>query len=227
VPVPGRLAGGMAVNKFDVSVYSIRHRRGRRRAFEVRWKAAGRGRSKSFTTRGLADSYRAELVRAARQGLEFDPVTGEPALWAVPAQLTVTWHAHAVAYAAMKWPALSAHSRASVADALATITPALTRNASRRPPAAVLRAALYACAFNPARATPADPAAEGALAWAERASVPVARLADPAMLRAALDALAVCLDGHRAAANTIARKRAVFHNALGYEVPRAFRTAVQ
>jgi hypothetical protein len=29
----------------------------------------GRRLSKSFLTRGLADSYRAELVRAARQGL--------------------------------------------------------------------------------------------------------------------------------------------------------------
>jgi site-specific recombinase XerD len=46
----------------------------------------------------------------------------------------------------------------------------------------------------------------------------VARLADPAVLRAALDALAVRLDGRRAAASTIARKRAVFHNALGYAV---------
>jgi hypothetical protein len=103
------------VNRFDVSVYAIRRRQGRRRAFEVRWKAAGRSRSRSFTTRALADSYRAELVRAARRGLEFDPATGEPALWAVPARPAVTWHAHAVAYAAMKWPGLSAHSRASLA----------------------------------------------------------------------------------------------------------------
>jgi integrase len=210
-----------------VSVYSIRRRRGRRRAFEVRWKAAGRGRSKSFVTRGLADSYHAELVRAARLGLEFDPVTGEPALWAVPARSPVTWHAHAVAYAAMKWPALSAHSRASVADALTTITPALTRSAPGRPPAAVLRAALYACAFNPVCATPADPAAEAALAYAERASVPVARLADPAVLRAALDALAVRLDGRRAAANTITRKRAVPHNAVGYAVETGLLDANQ
>jgi integrase len=82
----------------------------------------------------------------------------------------------------------------------------------------VLRAALYACAFNPARAAATDPAAAAALAWAERASVPVARVADPAVLRAALDALTVRLDGRRAAATTIARKRAVFHNALGYAV---------
>jgi hypothetical protein len=67
------------VNGFDVSVHAIRRRAGRRKPFEVRWRAAGHSRSKSFTTRKLADSYRAELVRAARMGLEFDPLTGEPA----------------------------------------------------------------------------------------------------------------------------------------------------
>ena len=60
------------MNRFDVSVHAIRRRAGRRRPFEVRWRAAGRSRSKSFITRGLADSYRAELVRAARTGLEFN-----------------------------------------------------------------------------------------------------------------------------------------------------------
>jgi hypothetical protein len=56
------------VNAFDVRIYAIRRRRNRRRPFEVRWHAAGRARSKSFITRALADSYRAELVRAARKG---------------------------------------------------------------------------------------------------------------------------------------------------------------
>jgi hypothetical protein len=69
------------VNGFDVSVYAIRRRPGRRRPFEVRWQAAGRSRSKSFIARKLADSYQAELVRAARTGLEFDSLTGEPAAW--------------------------------------------------------------------------------------------------------------------------------------------------
>ena len=72
------------MNLFDVRIHAIRRRRNRRRPFEVRWHAAGRGRSKSFITRRLADSYRAELVRAARRGLEFDPITGEPVLWAAP-----------------------------------------------------------------------------------------------------------------------------------------------
>ncbi len=104
------------MNKFDVSVYAIRRRAARRRPFEVRWQAAGRARSKSFITRALADSYRAELIRAARQGLEFDPATGEPVLRAGPEPVTVTWYQHAAAYAAMKWPALAAHSRASLAE---------------------------------------------------------------------------------------------------------------
>ena len=62
----------------------------------------------------------------------------------------------------MKWPRLAPHSRASLADALATVTLALTRPASGRPPARTLRAALYRHAFNPTRrATTTDPAWHG------------------------------------------------------------------
>jgi integrase len=205
------------MNVFDVRIQAMRCRRDRpRRPFEVRWHAAGRARSRSFATRALADSYRAELIRAARRGLEFSPDTGEPALWAVPEPPAITWLEHAVSYAALKWPHLAARSRASLADALATITPALTRAAPGRPPAHVLRTALYRFAFNPSRAPAADPAAAQILDWARRASLPVARLADPAVLRTTLDALTFRLDGSRAAATTIARKRAVLHDALGY-----------
>jgi len=79
------------MSSFDVRVFAIRRRPGRA-AFEVRWQVAGRQRSRSFMTRGLADSFRAELVRAARQGAGFDPATGEPAAWAVPKPVTVTWY---------------------------------------------------------------------------------------------------------------------------------------
>ena len=94
------------MNRFDVSVYAIRRRLGRRRPFEVRWQAAGHGRSKSFITRKLADSYRAELVRAARMGLEFDPLTGELTTSNRPEATTVTWYQGATAYAPepADWP---------------------------------------------------------------------------------------------------------------------------
>ena len=113
------------MESFDVRMHAIRRRPGRRRPFEVRWHAAGRARSRSFITRGLADSYRAELTRAARQGLGFSARTGEPACWATRLPATISWLDHAAAYAAMKWPLAAAHTRAGVADALATITPPL------------------------------------------------------------------------------------------------------
>src|SRR5271169_1572485 len=208
---------GATVNRFDVSVYAIRRRAGRRRSFEVRWWAAGHSRSKSFITRRLADSYRAELVRAARMGLEFDPLTGEPAAWNRPEPATVTWYQEATAYAVMKWPSLAAHSRASLAESLATVTPALTWPGARdRPDQRELRTALYQHAFNPARPAGPGGAAAQILGWAQQASLPVGCLSEPAVLRSALEALTLRLDGSRAAANTIIRKRAVMHGALGY-----------
>ena len=167
------------MSSFDVRVFTIRRRPGRQ-VFEVRWRVARGDKSRSFITRALADSYRAELIRAARRGLEFDPATGEP---------------------------------------LATFTPLLTKATSRRPPARMLRAALYGYAFSPPRRSRApEPAIASALAWLERNSLPVSRLSDPQVIRAALDGLCVRLDGSPAAANTITRKRAVFHTALGYAV---------
>jgi hypothetical protein len=62
----------VAMNTFDVRIYAIRRGPDRRRPFEVRWHAAARAWYRSFTTRALADGYRAELVRAARTGLESD-----------------------------------------------------------------------------------------------------------------------------------------------------------
>ncbi len=129
----------------------------------------------------------------------------------------MTWLEHAATYAAMKWPNVSAHSRAGIAEALATITPALTRQTTRRPSAAVLRDGLYGWAFNPGRADCQPPAhIADALDWAARHSLLLAALTDPQLTRHVLDALTLRLDCSRAAAATIARKRAVFHNALGY-----------
>ena len=100
------------MSSFDVRVFAIRRRPGRR-VFEVRWRVAGHDKSRSFITRALAGSYHAELVRAARRGQQFSPATGEPAAWATPEPVTVTWYQHAMAYAEMKWPHLAPHSRAA------------------------------------------------------------------------------------------------------------------
>jgi integrase len=207
------------VTGFDVNIYAIRRRPGRRRPFEVRWRAAGRARSRSFLTKALADSYRAELVRAARTGLEFDPATGEPFVWNQPESVPVTWYQHAAAYAAVRWPELAAHSRSSLADALATITPALTRHDTpRRPDPRLLRTVLYRHAYCPAHPAPAGSEAEQILDWTQHASLPVSQLTQPQVLRAALDAITLRLDGSRAAPATITRKHAILHATLAYAV---------
>jgi hypothetical protein len=167
------------MSAFDVRIHAIRRRPDRRRPFEVRWHAADRARSRSFITRGLADSYRAELICAARKGLDFSPGTGEPPSWAAPEAATISWLEHAAAYAAMKWPLAAACTRAGIADALATITPALLTPGRGAPPAAVPRAALYGHALNSARAA-ADPGplAAVALGWASDHRLPLTALAE-------------------------------------------------
>jgi hypothetical protein len=84
----------------------------------------------------------------------------------------------------------------------------------------MLWAALYGYAFIPAlRCRAPGSATASVLAWLECHSLPVSGLSDPQVIRAALNGLCVRLDGSPAAtANTITRKRAVFHNALGYAV---------
>lgn len=205
------------MNGFDVRVHAMRRRPQKRLPYEVRWQVADHSRSKSFSTRKLADSYRAELVRAARMGLEFDPLIGEPVTWNLPEPPAVTWHQEAAAYAAMKWPLLAAHSRSALADALATVTPALTRpDARNRPDPRDLRTALYRHAFNPAR--PAEPGspAEKILGWAQQTALPIVCLSELPVLRTALESLTLRLDGRRASANTVIRKRAVLHGVLGH-----------
>ena len=66
----------------------------------------------------------------------------------------------------------------------------------------MLRAALYGHAFNPARAsTDPGPPATAALGWARHHCLPLTALADPAVTRRALEALALAIfnglaDGH-------------------------------
>jgi integrase len=64
-----------------------------------------------------------------------------------------------------------------------------------------------------------------ALEWAASASLPVSALEDPAVVRAALAACSRTLGGAPAAATTQRRKRAVFHNAVGYAVEQGLLAA--
>jgi integrase len=208
------------MNSYHVKFWDIKKisdtARGRYRA---RWATGGREHCKSFASKALADAFLGTLKDAARDGKPFDPATGLPARPKQAAPPTATWYEHARAYAQMKWPDLAAKSRRAVAEALTTITLALTEGHRKFPDPALLRRALFGYAFNSASASrPALDEIARALDWTAKASLPVAALEEPATVRAVLGACARRLDGKPAAATTTRRKRAVFANALGYAV---------
>jgi integrase len=115
-----------------------------------------------------------------------------------------------------------------MAESLATVTPAPCTNQRGRPTDEEIRRALYGWAFVALRRQKGQPPKDIAatLGWLERNTVSLADLEDrtrgPELIRHALDALAVRTDGRQAAASAIARKRAVFYNALAYAADTGF-----
>ena len=208
------------MNSYDVRFWDTRKigdtARGR---YRVRWSAGGREHCKSLPAKALADAFLVTLKDAARDGKPFDPATGLPAQPKPAGQPDVTWYEHARAYMQMKWPDLAPKSRRSAAEALTTITVALTGRRPQAPGPGTLRRALFGYAFNAASAARPVPAEiTRALDWVARASLPVTALEDPGTVRAVLGACARNLDGRPAAATTVRRKRAVLAGALGYAV---------
>ncbi|WP_327033906.1 integrase [Micromonospora ureilytica] len=205
---------------YDVRVHGIlKNQLSKGYSYVVRWKVAGEPFRKTFATRALAESYRSKLVVSQREGVAFDKASGlpEPMARALNAR---SWYDHAVAYVDMKWPRASAKHRKGIAETLATVTPALLATDRGVPSDKALRAALYGWVFNKARRDAGDPPAHlaAAVRWLKANTVDLTALADAALVRKALDTLALRMDGAPASASTIARKRAVFSGALKYAV---------
>ncbi|MEU5328755.1 site-specific integrase [Streptomyces parvus] len=211
------------VMSYKVRFWDIRERPKRRKPFEVRWTVNGRERSESFITKGLAESRRAKLMTAARDGEAFDEQTGLPASEICAIRQRTTWYDLAHAYIDERWDRTPGNTRRTLADALATITPALVRREARYSEPRVLRRALYSWAFNK-RAWESEPSAEWqhALDWMQRHSLPVSELMEPDVMRRALDALGRKIDGESAAAKTALRKRSAFSEVLGAAVDKGY-----
>jgi len=207
------------MDSYDVRFWDIKKLgTGTAARYRVRWAVDGREHCKSFKARPLAEGFLATLKDAVRDRRPFNPRTGLPEAETTEGEM-VTWYAHARAYAEAKWGGLAPVSRRSVAEALVTVTIALSAKEPGAPEGKALRQALFSWAFNPAtRDLDPPPQIAAALDWAERASLPVADLEDTATVRLALGACARKLNGKAAAGSTQRRKRSVFYNALGYAV---------
>ena len=193
---------------------------GRGNSYKVRWAVAGRRWKEPFRSAALADSFRSELVAASRKGQAFDTATGRPVIVQKVAQ-SESWYVFACSYVDMKWPDSAGKSRMGIAETLATVTPVLVEGRGR-PSEREMREALYGWAFNARARAEGEPSTEAAhtIRWLEQHTVQVPELAKPNVIRAVLARIGRKLDGGPAAASTVGRKRAVFHNALEYAVER-------
>lgn len=201
---------------YQVQIWGIR-KRPYSKPFQLRWQVGAFPKAESFLTKGLAESRRAQLVTAARAGEAFDEDSGLPLSMLKGEE--VTWYQHARDYIEMKWEGSPAKTRTTLAEAMATVTPALVKDTKGMPDAHAMRTALYGWAFNKSRWDVEHPEdVKRTLAWIERKSLPVSALSDSLTTRRALNALAKLLDGKTAAPSTTRRKRAIFHNSLGYAI---------
>jgi integrase len=188
--------------------------------YYVRWVVDGRPRRQPFKTRALAESFRSDLVSAARRGEAFDTTSALPVSM-TRAGLDMSWYAFACAWTDRMWPRVAATTRPTHAYALTQFTVALLVGPERgRPDPKVLRSALTRWAFNTTRRD--DPGTPGevrkALIWVAGHTRPVSALADPAVLRAVLDAITVRLDGQKAAPSVVSRRRKILGTAVEYAV---------
>jgi hypothetical protein len=162
-----------------VKVWSVRKRDTKTPSYGVRWSVAGNVFSESFRTKALADHYRTKLMRAMRDGEEFDTESGLPASMEEK-KSAVSWYAFALRYLAMKWPHAAPNTRDGINEALTSVTLELLDERAGRPSDEVIRRALRNWAFvlpgPDDREVPDD--VRNVLHWVSKASRPLADLAE-------------------------------------------------
>ncbi|NRQ36639.1 tyrosine-type recombinase/integrase [Nonomuraea sp. NN258] len=205
---------------YDVKLGGVQHRTDRATAaFIARWRVAGKAKSKSFRTKGLANAFLSDLRQAAKAGEEFDITTGLPVSMLDQESSGPSFLEFAQSYVLGRWRTLAGRTRETEAYALLSLIPALVTDAPRRPSDEDLREVLRIHALLPeGRRTPLTAAQATAMNWLEKASVPMTDLGEPAVLRTALNAISVTFAGKVAGANTIRRKRAILHHLLEHAV---------
>ena len=133
------------MSTFDVKIWSIQEHKGKDRktgkpqsTHRVRWVVAGKVFGDRFQTKALAESFRAKLMTAQREGIAFDEVSGLPEPMARERN-SRSWYDHAVAFVDMKWARAAGKQRMSIAEALSNVTTALLKTDRGAPPEREIR----------------------------------------------------------------------------------------
>jgi integrase len=210
------------MKSYDVKFWAIRPGKAKtKRTYEVRWRVGPQPHSWTIGNKAQAENFLSDLRQAARAGEAFNIDSGLPDSMTVAViKKERSWFQFCLAYVDMKWPSAAPKTRDALIDALASIVPAVV--SEERPSgleASALRQALRHFALAPnSRAQDRPPEVAEALRWLEKSSLPVSEVGKPIYARAVLDAISVRQDGTAAGATTIARKRSVFANVLGYAI---------
>lgn len=205
---------------YDVRVYGILSNKNKNRpSYVIRWKVAGRPFRKTFLTKALAESYRSKLIVAQREGTAFDAASGLPEPEARKLN-SRTWLVHAMDFVDGKWAHWSPKHRRNTAEALTTVTLVFLATDRGAPTEDEMRSALYGWAFNKARraASEVPDDVTRTLDWLKQNTVSVGDMDDAALMRKALDAIALTAEGKAAAGSTIRRKRTALSSTLNYAV---------
>src|SRR5260370_18725120 len=115
---------------YDIRIWAIEIYRGAKvTTYTVRWRVGLRRWKRSFRIVAQADSFRAELLAAARRGEAFATETGLPVSWRRD-NLAVSWYDFTCSYVDMKWKPASAKYPRAISQ-----TPAAPLPATGKPPA--------------------------------------------------------------------------------------------
>lgn len=205
---------------YEVRVWNTAVYTGKRgKTYRVRWRVGYRTHGRTMATSKAAESFRSELITAQRRGEPFGVESGLPSSLQ-PKEASVTWYTHACEFVDLKWPHASPNHRKGIADALTSLTIALVTSDAGAPSRDSLRSALQGWSFN--RAVRGAPEWEASIpeeftapiVWIRRHSISLGRLHDPDVVRRAVEACGLNLDGRPAAPSTTARKRSALFSAL-------------
>ncbi|MEV0388069.1 site-specific integrase [Nonomuraea sp. NPDC050643] len=202
----------------DVVIWSIRNRKGRAKPYQLRWKVGTEPKSKAFLTKALADSFRADLLKAAKRGELFDTLTGLPASMTKTEKVALSWYDFCRKYVRMRWKGAAAKTREAIVDSLTVATFALLADEAAGLSKKEIRAAMQ-WALLPRQEDEAAPTHLGyAVRLLQKGTVNVSDLADPIVARNICEELTLTRDGKRAAADTTARRRRGLNTALEYAI---------
>jgi integrase len=205
---------------YNVRIWKTKVYQGQRATtYYVRWSVDGKEWKEPFKTKALSESFRSELVSAARRGEAFDVESGRPVSMRRAAR-DLSWYQLACAFVDVKWPHVAATTRRTHAEAMTAVTAALFTTDRGKPDDRMIRSALCRWGFNTVRRDEAVIPGEirEGLRWVERNTWPVSALAKPEVLRGVLNALTVRLDGGPAAPSVMSRRKKIFNTALEYAV---------